>query len=137
MHYTGLAERTVRTCLDRLAAEGIISLCDPDIVAARIKRADRRPGLGSESQPGLRRPGRRRCRRHGAPVPRSGQQTRRGYAAGGSLVHHLSAGPPVEEVTVTRPHLNVLAGRPGDRLRGLLAQAAQAGGGRSASGVTR
>ena len=31
----------------------------------------------------------------------------------------------------------VLAGRPGDRLRGLLAQAAQAGGGRSASGVTR
>jgi len=52
-------------------------------------------------------------------------------------VHHLSAGPPVEEVTVTRPHLNVLAGRPGDCLRGLLAQAAQAGGGRSASGVTR
>ncbi len=41
--YTGLSERTVHTCLDRLAAEGIISLCDPDIVAARIKRADRRP----------------------------------------------------------------------------------------------
>ena len=52
-------------------------------------------------------------------------------------MHHLAAGLPVEEVTVTRPHLNVLAGRPGDRLRGLLAQAAQAGGGRSASGVTR
>jgi len=58
-------------------------------------------------------------------------------AAGGSLVHHLADGLPVEEVTVIRPHLNVLAGRPGDRLRGLLAQAAQAGGGRSASGVTR
>ena len=43
VRYTGLAERTVRTCLDRLAAEGIISPCDPDIVAARIKRADRRP----------------------------------------------------------------------------------------------
>jgi Helix-turn-helix domain len=42
VRYTGLAERTVRTCLDRLAAEGIISPCDPDIVAARIKRADRR-----------------------------------------------------------------------------------------------
>jgi len=28
---------------DRLAAEGIISPCDPGIVAARIKRADRRP----------------------------------------------------------------------------------------------
>ena len=55
----------------------------------------------------------------------------------GSQVHHLAAGLPVEEVTVTRTHLNVLAGRPGDRLRGLLAQAAQAGGGRSASGVTR
>jgi Helix-turn-helix domain len=41
--YTGLAERTVRTCLDRLAAAGIIAPCDPGIVAARIKRADRRP----------------------------------------------------------------------------------------------
>jgi len=43
VRYTGLSERTVRTCLDRLQAEGIISPCDPDIVAARIKRADRRP----------------------------------------------------------------------------------------------
>ena len=43
VRYTGLAERTVRTCLDRLAAEGIIAPCDPAIVAARIKRADRRP----------------------------------------------------------------------------------------------
>jgi hypothetical protein len=33
----------VRTCLDRLEAEGIIWPCDPGIVAARIKRADRRP----------------------------------------------------------------------------------------------
>jgi hypothetical protein len=43
VRYTGLSERTVRTCLDRLQAEGIISPCDPDIVAARIKRVDRRP----------------------------------------------------------------------------------------------
>ena len=43
VRYTGLSERTVRTCLDRLEAEGIIRPCDPDIVAARIKRADRRP----------------------------------------------------------------------------------------------
>ncbi len=43
VRYTGLSERTVRTCLDRLEAEGIIARCDPDIVAARIKRADRRP----------------------------------------------------------------------------------------------
>jgi hypothetical protein len=43
VRYTGLSERTVRTCLDRLAAAGIISPCDPDIVAARIRRADRRP----------------------------------------------------------------------------------------------
>jgi hypothetical protein len=34
---------TVRTCLDRLEAEGIISPCDPGIVAARIRRAGRRP----------------------------------------------------------------------------------------------
>jgi hypothetical protein len=39
VRYTGLAERTVRTCLDRLEGEGII----PCVVAARIKRADRRP----------------------------------------------------------------------------------------------
>src|SRR5215470_2542966 len=43
VRYTGLSERTVRTCLDRLEAASIISPCDPDIVAARIKRADRRP----------------------------------------------------------------------------------------------
>ena len=43
VRYTGLAERTVRTCLDRLQAAGVIQPCDPDIVAARIKRADRRP----------------------------------------------------------------------------------------------
>jgi hypothetical protein len=42
VRYTGLSERTVRTCLDRLAAGSIISPCDPDIVAARIRRADRR-----------------------------------------------------------------------------------------------
>jgi hypothetical protein len=30
-------------CLDRLEAAGVISPCDPIIVAARIKRADRRP----------------------------------------------------------------------------------------------
>jgi hypothetical protein len=39
VRYTGLSERTVRTRLDRR----IIRACDPDIVAARIKRPDRRP----------------------------------------------------------------------------------------------
>jgi hypothetical protein len=43
VRYIGLAKRTVRICLDRLTAGGIISPCDPDIVAARIKSADRRP----------------------------------------------------------------------------------------------
>jgi Helix-turn-helix domain len=43
VRYTRLSERTVRTCLDRLGAEGIISPCDPGVVAARIMRADRRP----------------------------------------------------------------------------------------------
>lgn len=43
VRYTGLSDRTVRTCLDRLKTEGIIRPCDPDIVAARIKHADRRP----------------------------------------------------------------------------------------------
>lgn len=43
VRYTGLSERTVRTCLDRLEACGTIRPCDPAMVAARIKRADRRP----------------------------------------------------------------------------------------------
>jgi Helix-turn-helix domain len=43
VRYTGLSERTVRTYLDRLEADSIIRPCDPGIVAARIKRADRRP----------------------------------------------------------------------------------------------
>jgi Helix-turn-helix domain len=43
VRYTRLSVRTVRTCLDRLAAGRIIAPCDPGIVAARIKRADRRP----------------------------------------------------------------------------------------------
>jgi hypothetical protein len=43
VRYTGLSERTVRTCLDRLDAAGIIRPCDPEIVTARIKRAHRRP----------------------------------------------------------------------------------------------
>lgn len=41
--YAGLSERTVCACLGRLAAGGIIAPCDPGIVAARIRRADRRP----------------------------------------------------------------------------------------------
>ena len=43
VRHTSLSERTVRTCLDRLEADGIIRPCDPAIVAARIKRAHRRP----------------------------------------------------------------------------------------------
>jgi predicted transcriptional regulator len=39
----GLSEHTVRTCLNRLDAAGIIRPCDPGIVAARIKHAYRRP----------------------------------------------------------------------------------------------
>jgi Helix-turn-helix domain len=43
VRYTALSERTVVTALDRLEAEGVIRPCDPAIVAAKIKRADRRP----------------------------------------------------------------------------------------------
>jgi len=42
VRYTGLSERTARTCLDWREA-GVIRPCDRDVVAARIKRADRRP----------------------------------------------------------------------------------------------
>ena len=64
VRYTGLSERTVRTCLDRLGAGDIISPCDPDIVAARIKRADRRPQGWDLNLSLVRgRPGRRRPRR--------------------------------------------------------------------------
>lgn len=43
MRYTRMSERTIRTALGRLEVEGLIRPCDPDIVAAKIKRADRRP----------------------------------------------------------------------------------------------
>ena len=43
IRYTGLSERTVRTCLDRLEHGGLIQPCDPAVVAAKIKRVDRRP----------------------------------------------------------------------------------------------
>ncbi|MET9241268.1 helix-turn-helix domain-containing protein [Nonomuraea sp. NPDC003709] len=43
VRYSRLCERTVRTALDRLEAEYIIRPCDPAIVAAHIKRGDRRP----------------------------------------------------------------------------------------------
>jgi hypothetical protein len=39
VRYTGLSERTVRTCLDRLQAEGIISPCDPGIAPTAARRA--------------------------------------------------------------------------------------------------
>ncbi|MEU0508599.1 helix-turn-helix domain-containing protein [Amycolatopsis sp. NPDC006125] len=41
--YTRLSESTVRRSLDRLEALGLITPSDPAIVAAHIKRADRRP----------------------------------------------------------------------------------------------
>jgi hypothetical protein len=43
VRYIDLSERTVRTPLDRLEADGIICPCDPAVVAAKIKRADQRP----------------------------------------------------------------------------------------------
>jgi hypothetical protein len=43
MRYTELSERTVRTALDRLEADGVIRPCDPALVAAKIKREDKRP----------------------------------------------------------------------------------------------
>lgn len=49
VRYPGLSERAVRTCPDRLEANGIISPCKPGIVAARIKRADRRAAPRSAS----------------------------------------------------------------------------------------
>jgi hypothetical protein len=42
MRYTRLSERTVRTALDRLEGDQVITPGDPDVVAAKIKRADRR-----------------------------------------------------------------------------------------------
>jgi hypothetical protein len=43
VRYTGPSERTVRTCLNAWRPSASSPACDPDIVAARIKRADRRP----------------------------------------------------------------------------------------------
>jgi hypothetical protein len=52
VRYTGLSERTVRTCLDRLESEGIISPCDPWTQQRGLRLAERecrghlRRGLG-------------------------------------------------------------------------------------------
>lgn len=43
IRYTRLSERTVRTSIDRLADARTIRPCPPEIVAAKITRADRRP----------------------------------------------------------------------------------------------
>ena len=43
VRYTRLSERTIRTALDRLEAAELIRPCAPEIIAARIRRADRRP----------------------------------------------------------------------------------------------
>jgi hypothetical protein len=43
VRYTCLSKRTVQTALDRLEEAGLIRPCDPAVVAAKIKRADRRP----------------------------------------------------------------------------------------------
>jgi hypothetical protein len=43
VHYTRLSERTARYALRTLEELGLIRPSDPDIVAAHIKRADRRP----------------------------------------------------------------------------------------------
>lgn len=41
--YTGLDERTIRRHLRDLEAQGVISRCNPGIVAVFVQRADRRP----------------------------------------------------------------------------------------------
>lgn len=43
VRYTRLSERTVQASLSRLAESRIIRPCSPEIIAARIRRADRRP----------------------------------------------------------------------------------------------
>lgn len=43
MRYTSLCERAVQNALRRLEEDGIIKPCDPAVIAAKIKRADRRP----------------------------------------------------------------------------------------------
>jgi len=67
----------VRTCLDRLEADGVIPACDPDIIAARIKRADRRP-QGWDLNLGMVRPDLSEADIVvlGAPVPRPCRQPR-------------------------------------------------------------
>jgi hypothetical protein len=106
VRYTGLSERTVRTCLDRLAAGGIISPGDPDIVAARIKRADRRPqgwdlnlslvrhDLGAAAVAVLDR-----------QLPGLGNRARRGRAVTAGLTgcNHRTPLPPAARLWITGP----------------------------------
>src|SRR5579864_925779 len=72
VRYTGLSERTVRNCLHRLAAEGIISPCDPKSwrPATSAPTAARRAGRrGARSRP---RAGRRFLHRAGSRLAADG-----------------------------------------------------------------
>jgi hypothetical protein len=97
VRYTALSERTVRTCLDRLEAAELIAPCDPAIVAARIRRADRRP-QGWDLNLSLRR---HELRDELDEVASDGQPTltaarlRRALGRGPNGVHlsHLAASP--------------------------------------------
>ncbi|XVV04060.1 helix-turn-helix domain-containing protein [Actinosynnema sp. CA-248983] len=59
IHYTRLSERTVRSALRSLQALKLIRPSDPAVIAAHIKRADRRPNgydLALRPSPNLKTP---------------------------------------------------------------------------------
>jgi helix-turn-helix protein len=105
VRYTGLSERTVRTCLDRLEAGGIIRPCDPDLVAARIKRADRRP-QGWDLDLTLARDD---LNEPGVTVPESQSPVRRAGLAPIERPHHER---PPNGVQPTRPRGAAVAPEP-------------------------
>ena len=82
VRYTGLSERTVRTCQDRLQTATIIAPCDPGHRRGTDKARRPPPArLGLEPEPRPATTWTPPPRGTGASVPRPGRAVRRGRAA--------------------------------------------------------
>lgn len=109
--YTRLSESTVRRCLQQLTDLGVIRLADPDVVAAHIRRADRRP-TGYDLLMTARRPA--GSSSGGDNSSKSGDSPGDGvsYGPADSSVSGVSYGPGGVSYQATR---GVISGRKGPR----------------------
>lgn len=127
--YTLLSERSIRTHLDTLQAEGLIVPCDPSIVAAYISRPDRRPqGWNLQMGRGVQEP--QVAARRGANDAGNGVQEVPERGAGDS--ERGAGGAPEPYITVHEPSIEERTSELSEavRLSNLLADLIEANGSR-------